>query len=501
MTDEIKTRINVEADEAVRTADRFADSTKRIGDETEETGKKADGFGGVTEKMTGAMMGFAASLTGAFGVNALLEVYRKNIEVATQAMEQNIKAVREFAQARLDLVALSGVETPEQLQSIDRLATLSGRSPSEVARFQTLLTSQLASATPAQKDDIANLTAIKGQQSEASLAELAAPLITIFRSTQDARSASNIFEEAIVQAGVPDPAQLGPLIGQFAGPGQSLGKLSAGQAVGVVAAATSLGLAPEVAVTGFASTQTRLFGKSTPAIKDIIKRVGIRTDNFENALRDIVDAFQAGKLNEADLEELGGAEGLRVLATLAKPENENAFFAGVDAVEAAENREGLAVADKSKGIFESSNLQLFNLQAKQAEAGKAFAEGTDEFSAAVGATRAVLDREATKLFLSGTIDADDREDMLERFDDNIAAGYSIGSAFHQSGVEANDYRPFGLSFGHEPRVISSKFIADTLRDMGINFDAKRGGQITINNNPIINSKDPARADDERRNQE
>ena len=238
------------------------DATKEAGNQAQVAGEKNEGLAGALAAVQSGAMGFVSTLAGAAGLNALMAEYQQRIAAVNQSLIENAKLTRDAAQARLDLVALKGVEKKEDVLFIDQAAAIAGRGAGEVARTMAVVQSRLPNASDEQIKELVGAIAYKGQQTEAPLAQLAEPFINLFQETKSARTASNVLEETIKQAGEVDPGKIGPLMAKVMGTARSVGKMSTGEAAGFTAAATGLGLVNEVAVTGVEKLILGIRGKA-----------------------------------------------------------------------------------------------------------------------------------------------------------------------------------------------------------------------------------------------
>lgn len=396
---------------------------KQYADQADDSGNRTNFLTGMISKVTGALGGFVSGIIGGFGINEALDAYNRRVEASNRLLEENAQRTREAAQARLDLIALSGFESPEKVAFLDQAAALSGRSQSEVARVQTLLESRFPNADKAQLEQLGLLTAAQGQLTEAPLSSLADPLASLFDLTKDPVKASNLLNAAIDQAGEPDPAKLGPLIAKFAAVGTSVGGLDAGESTGFAAAATGLGLVNESAVTGLVRLTLGIRGKGTPEGSEVLEREGINTDSLPQALQQIIKAYREGRIKREELESIGGAEGLPVLGKLAADQQVEAdFFAKVAAVNAAEDRDTLILADKSQGAFKS-DIQRLNLLAKQEEAKLGSIQASDVGAVRGDAAKAIIARILAEAQQRGELTAYDAEQIQKSFDRGISKGY------------------------------------------------------------------------------
>ncbi|MBI1369135.1 MAG: hypothetical protein GC162_10835 [Planctomycetes bacterium] len=421
--------------DASREAERLAASTRVVGDETERTAEKTGLWSRIVEGATTQVTGLASVFIGGFGINALLERYNSMLEENNRLLEENAEKTRRAADARLDLVALSGFESPEDIAFLDEASSLSGRSQSEVARAQTLITSRFPNASKEQIQQLVMLTAAQGQITEAPLTSLADPLGTLFNATKDPVKASNLLNEAIKQAGEPDPAKLGPLIGKFNSIGSAVGGLDAGESTGMVAAVTGLDIPNDQATTGLARLVIALRGAGTPDGRKILSREGITGDDLIGSIKQITAAYRAGKISRAELEQIGGAEALPIIAKLTDPQIEKDFFAKVGAVNAAEDRTDLIIEQNTRSGL-SGDIQRLNLLAKQEEAKTAAIQSSDVNAIERDAARATMIRVLNEAQRRGEITPYYVNQAIEGFDRSMSVDSTSAEAIHGALTEA-----------------------------------------------------------------
>jgi len=400
------------------------DATKEAGNQAQVAGEKNEGLAGALAAVQSGAMGFVSTLAGAAGLNALMAEYQQRIAAVNQSLIENAKLTRDAAQARLDLVALKGVEKKEDVLFIDQAAAIAGRGAGEVARTMAVVKSRLPNASDEQIKELVGAIAYKGQQTEAPLVQLAEPFINLFQKTKSARTASNVLEETIKQAGEVDPGKIGPLMAKVMGTARSVGKMSTGEAAGFTAAATGLGLVNEVAVTGVEKLILGIRGKAGvegPGA-EIMDREGIDRGSVSGALRQVTSAYREGRITDAELESIGGVEGLRVLGKLTDKQTETDFFSKVDAVVASESRTTDDVFDKSQTLFGKGSIQGGNLQVKQLESEVGSVRAGDE-----RALRADIGRKTVELILrkaqaQGSISPGDVDLKLEAYGKALGQG-------------------------------------------------------------------------------
>ena len=385
-------------DKASRASREHSDTVDRQRRATDDQTDSQRQGNDATDAAAATLAGLGAAFLGANGVINLYEQWIERIERASERLRENAAIARENAEARLDFVALQGVETVEQVNAINTAASFAGRRPGEVAQLGTFLASQLPGASPEDINQITLATASAGRTSTAPLTELASGILPLYRQTGDATVASNIYLEAVRQAGEPDAGEFGQILGENIGLIQANAGVDVGEAAGFIAAGTGVGISSRPALTALNAVNFSIRGQGTPRGNEVFERLGI-TDrsNVLDVLEQIVAANQRGELSTADIEALGGREAAGLFATLADPEIFADFRRRVQAVDAREEFTGDLASDNAEGIFGSSGLQRFNILAKTFEAESEGIRAGD-----VGAARA----ESFRTGLAALLDAE-----------------------------------------------------------------------------------------------
>ena len=434
---------------------------------TQGLGRLADGLG----VSTTALAGMAAGIIGPGGVALAYREWIQDIETANQRLQENAEIVRRNAEARLDLVALRGVEDPQEVARLDTLAAFAGRSPGEVARAGAVVESQLATATDQQKDALLVEASAAAQTSTAPVSELLKPLLAIFRQLQTAQAsgdiapavdiakvAGNLFQESIKQAGEDDPARLGQEIGKFIGVATSIGGLDVGQAAGFAAAGTSLGLPNEEATTGLKNVLFALRGKGTPEGREVLDREGIDTTDVSGALRQIAEARASDQISDAELESLGGREAAPVFAALSDPARLDDFLSRVEQVSAAGRRSDRISTGKAEGIFTADSLQGLNLQSKQEESREESVRAGDQTAARADTAKAILQRLLAEREASGLVTPALSQRITAEFEAQLAQGrdveYAIEEAEATPDTDLTFRNPFGNLTSFSPAALT-----------------------------------------------
>ena len=388
-------------EESTRAAREQTDTVKRQKRATDDQANAQRKGNQTVEQAATQLTGLAVAFLGANGIINLYDQWIERIDRASERLRENGAIARENAEARLDLVALQGVETIEQVNAINITASFAGRRPGEVAQLGTFLTSQLPSASSDEINQLALTVAGVGRTSTAPLTALATGILPLFRKTGDARVASNIFVESVRQAGEPDVGTFGQVLGENIALIEANAGVDIGESAGLIAAATGVGIESRSALTALNAVNFSIRGLGTPEGNKVFERLGI-TDRSSvlDVLEQLVGANTRGDLSTADIEALGGREAAPLFAILSDPEIFADFRQRVQAVDAREDFAGDLARDNAQGIFSSSSLQNFNILAKSFEAESEGIRAGDTRATRIEAFRkgleALLDAELAK---------------------------------------------------------------------------------------------------------
>lgn len=397
MTDPIRQKIEVDAQQAKRELQdvsraekKVAADTKDMGDAARRTTRDNDMFGSSIEGAARQLKALAAGMLGSQGIIAIYETFASAARAVNREMGENLRLTKEQAQARLDLAALSGFESEADMAMIDQFAVQSGRGPADVARLLTQIKSAMPNASVQQQAEVLRRTAMMASISESGMPRLADPLLTLQDQTGDARIASNILMAAIEQAREPDPGRLGPYITRFGLTGMSVGGLSPGESAGLLSATTKF-MTPEVASTTLDAAVRAIRGNTSPEARAILEREGVDTSDTLTAFRQIGAAVEAGRISRAEIQIIGGEQGMRLFGGLANASARQDYFARVAAVAAAERSEEDLLAQKVQGVLGSSRIQSLNLLSKQQQSRLEVMRGRDTAALSADAARNELE--------------------------------------------------------------------------------------------------------------
>ncbi|MEM9881414.1 MAG: hypothetical protein AAF800_00670 [Planctomycetota bacterium] len=408
------------------------DARRQAGDATDETGRRTGFMAGKLDDAAGAIKGMVAGMIGAEGINKLMEAYGARVDAANRYLEENIRLTREAAQARLNLAALSGAETPEDVAFLGQVARFAARDEGDVARLQAQFTSQFPQAS---EDDIRALvieTAAFSQGNDAALSEVAPGIAAIYRQTGNARTAANLLLKGVEQAGEVDPGRFADALSKFLTVSGTIGGLDPGEGVGYFAGGTGIGLSADETVTALTASIYALVGEGTPAGQEIRDREGIDNTDYRLALSQFAEAAAAGRISRAEIGTFGGDSAAPLLAALADPQQFAAFEAKAHEVDAAEELPGRLSTDVNRGIFDSSRLQELNLLIGQFEEGERAVRRRDERALEAEAARQALGEVLAERVSVGQLTPLASERITERYDRMIARGRGIEQTVRRS---------------------------------------------------------------------
>lgn len=435
MADEVKTRITVEGDEALRILRENGIAFEELGDKVEGTGKKSKKsseemslFGRVVGGVKNQLAGLAGIFLGAFGLNAIFDQFSKRIQNARQELQKYIDTTKAFSKAQLELTYLNMVDDPKERQFVVEQSAISGRSAIEGFEAYAALKSKNANATQAELFEVFRGISSKATQTSAPLTTLVEANDALRKGGLGVLASQNVAEQAAIEAGEVNPATLAPLLARII-PLAGVAGLTPGQAAGVAAAGTTLGGNSNVDITALATIIRRISGKGTPEGRKILERVGAGSGNFFDQLDAITAARQQGLISDQELESVVGAEALSQILTITRPEVLNNFKASANRVGDAANLKSSLVLEKQRNILGSNPVQSLSLSADQLEAQIEAERGQSELAARTRAVRAQLEL----FILQKGIDPGRVQEVLEEYDTLVA-----GEGF---------FNPFGANVG------------------------------------------------------
>jgi len=488
--------------------DRATESVKRSSTAVSGNAAAQGQLAGASRLALGGITSMAAGLTGGLGLNALMQELNERIEASNRLLRENAQITRENAEARLDLAALSGVEKPETVAFIDKVAGFAGRRPGEIARTQTQIQSALPTATERDVRGLVVELASAAQTSTSPLPALAPAFLSLFRLTGDPVKSGNLLQGAITAAGEADPARLSQEIEKFVGIGKQIGGLDAGTNVGFAAAGTGLGLPNEIATTGLKNVIFSLRGRGTPEGNKVLDREDIPREVLIEGIKAIQKAVEEGRISNAELEAIGGREAAPVFAALADRETLKRFLDSVQIVIDAGESDTRLSQEKAEGIVGSSPIQSLNLSAKQQESATESIKASDIRAARTEVARATMERVIAQRLKEG-MEPFRADDILEEFDRIVALGVfgedNLTFAAHKASFDSTSLfsKLTGPSFPHEFEDAVEKVLSDgpeTDVDSVFGAPQEQGGGTVIDNRTVIhgtqinNGRDPQRSD-------
>ena len=424
-------------EEAIRHEEKFARQTDQT---TEATGKATKATQSSTESLQSyekaslvaqsAMKGMVFSIVGVGGLMKAWQAYTADIQANSEAMKENAKVSQQLAEQRLDLAALRGVESPEDIKKLDALASFSGRSQGEVARANTVVTSRFGDLSKEAQNQLMMEIAAMGRTTSTSLVDLADPFSTLIREGMSPREASNVLQQAIIDAGEPDPSRLGQQIGRIAGVAKEAGGLSPAQAAGLAAGSTQLNLMNETAATGFRNIILAIRGKGTPQGNAVMSRLKLDRSDVLGSLQAMGEAAQRGDINAADMEAIAGRENIAVLAALGNAGKRGKVFDAIANAEAASAKPESLVLGRQQEIFGSSPMLAFNQAKKILDAQIESTKANDGLSANRALGRKRMELFTRKLVASGDITEARANAMLSSYDYWIGTGENVAVAMN-----------------------------------------------------------------------
>jgi len=410
MPDPIRQRVEVQADDAQRELKETSRATDDMSRSTREAGEEANRASSEHDDL-------AKKLAGIVSVAALAEAafsaYNDMVRANTQALKENAEQADRVAKASLDLSFLQAASDPEEREFAQRAAVFAGRDPTEGLTAFGRLKSLNPQATQKELRGLFAQVVAKGQQTQTPLGDLVQAFDVINKFVDDPVASGNILDQAITEAGEIDPAKLSPLIGQFLGTAVNIGKLEPGEAVGLLAGATGLGLPREKATTGLLNIVLALSGKNEQG-RRILTRAGVGRGDPIEQLREISKAIREGRLPEQDLEAIVGRDALPLASALADERLlEGRVLSSAANVQAAGQRSESQILEKSSRQFREDLQLALSLATDQSKAEEQFIRGQDTVAQQVAAARAALSLEAQRLVQEGKITRSRAKILLE----------------------------------------------------------------------------------------
>ena len=328
-------------------------------------------YGGAIDLVSTRMAGLVTGIVGAGGAIRALQLLGEELD-------KRIEQTREFADAQLNLQFLGDTFDPQEREFIGRAAVLAGREPAETARAFTEVKSFFPSLSKQELQEFFLEVAETGATTDAPLASVAKLQQSIFAINRDAAASQNIARAATVQAGVGNPDVLANVFGKLLSTLVEVGNIDVGQAAGASSAVTGLDTreASEQA-TGLRSVVLSLLGDLSDDQRNLVGKGKIDTRDALSALQSLGEAIERGRLDNAAVEQLVGAEGIATATALADPQRRREFFSKVKAVDRAEESGEDQTRKAIEQQFTGDPVQATAFAIKQVEALDAVARGSD----------------------------------------------------------------------------------------------------------------------------
>lgn len=383
-------RLGRELAEEQRIQDRTTDAVRRHSTAQDDGTAKTSRFDAAIDGLSGRMAGLVASIVGAGGLIRALQIMGEE-------MDRRIEQTREFAEAQLNLQFLNESFDEQEREFIGKAAVLAGRSLPETARAFTDVRSFFPNLSKSEVQEFFLQVAESGATTDAPLSSVAKLQQSIFAINRDADAAQNIAREATIQAGVGNPDVLANVFGKLLSVLVEVGNVDVGQAAGAASAVTGLDTRePSEQATGLRSVILSLLGDLSDEQTAIVNSAGIDRSNALTALGTLGVAIQSGKLDNASLEKIVGAEGIATAAAFADPVRRGEFFSKVQTVDAAEKAEEDRTTAAINRQFAEDPVQGNAYAIKQVEALQTVAESSDAESLRSDLARKLLSVEQTK---------------------------------------------------------------------------------------------------------
>ncbi len=362
------------------------DTTKQAGEKIQKGGQ--DGAGAIeqlsssAEKSKGAFGGFIEKCIGwAAALKGVLLVFgeiKKAMDLNRKEVEENSKVV---AEQQKELLRLQGLGEfykgkPELRKEVADLAEYGRRPFEEVSNAYYNLRSKGGELSDAQQRDIMVQALEMGRLDPNASLDTLVDMFTLYAKQskdQDANRIQNVLQQTVVEAGggTGDVAKYMP---QFLPSGMA-GGLTAAQAAGLWAWATTQTAEASTATTGLRALFAGLQGKGTPESAEMLTTMGITPEmDFWAKIGTLSQQRAEGKFGLGEAETLAGREGASLLLSMLN--NPQGVYRVVGKVTGA-NRgdvdivkrtlEGLMGSDERAALEEELRLLNVKLENKKGE--------------------------------------------------------------------------------------------------------------------------------------
>ena len=279
-----------------------------------EARKSKEDFGGMADSVAG----WAVSLA---SVTAVIAAITKAIRLQSEAMREHAQITQEQQKKLVALQHLGDMfeRRPELRKEVAAYAEFGRRPFEQVAEAWYTLESQGAGLSDQQKQGIMKEALELGRQEpEADLSSIVGMFSLYVKETKqaDINQVQNILRQTITSAGS-EMGQVGELLPRFLSIGMA-GGLSAAEAAGLWAYATTKTGQAEMATMGLKNIFLSLEGKGTPESQEFMTAAGIQAGmNFFDKIERLDAERQAGRLGLPQAVMLaGGKENAALLLSM-----------------------------------------------------------------------------------------------------------------------------------------------------------------------------------------
>ena len=389
---EIKTRYTVD-DQGTDDLRRIADGQKQVGDSGEQAGKQQGQFEQGLNNVRNVMLG----MVGAGGAMALIteafDALQQRVAAANDELQRNASLAREVVDA--SIVARFLGNRPEDIARSETAAAAVGRDAQEGSQaLARIASARPGLSTEAQFELLQRSLELSRQDPTSPLASFVSPFLAVQNAEPDPIAASNILFESIQQADVTDPNAIAPLFARFLPVGAlpNVG-LTPAESGGLIAGATASGLEPSEAITALTQVALLLQGEGSPEGRKILDRLGIRGADLLETLPALSQAVQSGEIDGTGLEQIFGAESVRLGAKLIQPATLETVQERVAKVVARSQSDTIRAVERAGNVFDAEPRTAARETERIASAQTDLARSRDEVALNAAAARAVIARE------------------------------------------------------------------------------------------------------------
>jgi len=365
MPDEIKQKIGVEADEAIRKLKEVSDAEQQLAGDVEQAGDEARSASGEMDGLSKAHEGLSNNLkgmiAGAFSIGALTKL----IQLNTDAIRENADATNRLKEAQLDLQFLNQGYRGDELAAVKRASEIVGGADAQAELAATY--AQLKSKTASLEDD--ERIALFEQLVETSLTTTTKPsqLVPLFATASQFIADPERLQAIVRKTQELSPAATADLLAkefpQAFGAGRSAGLIPE-QTAGLLASALKVDEA-----TGGTALRTILqvlSGAATPEQVKILEGIGAPPSmGTIGQLGRIGELIRSGELSKADQVKLFGGPYQSIAAELALS---GEYQGNIEQIIQA-SQGGVDITQEAiRNIFAADAQQATRLKTRQVEA-------------------------------------------------------------------------------------------------------------------------------------